>query len=741
MAIRHPRTLSGHEPRSLRVTSSSLPKSSTRRRALWGYFRERYEDEPNHAQRRADKYQRLCLSRMRGRTAFDPRRTQIFYHHEHHPWWNGGWGWNRFKSSFPGSRHGSHPKEDIWETESTRMQQRMEKIKKEIDADPYAALFGRRLEPFGFPGNFEKHVMSLCRSFFGTDKAQDPGAVNTTARPKTANSPSAHSPRSNKPVSEANEKASHTSQTPSMEDLKYDPISGRMVPRRSQPSGVSKQATSIDDTGPYDIPVRRFTPHNDRPGYLSAVGQSRESSSPIEGSDTANTKDQIRLDAPGVPHKDNTVGKEPAKDQRSGSLNTSVAASCDVAEKDNQEPSGESLRYQTDNDFQKSTAECYENDIKEQPQLPNLDKEVEVGRGDTKDLRPSDFIIRDNRTPTNFTILDTTQPHERLMSEEKAEDLDLLRASDIRSSYNSRNLGRGPEGQRKARKDMDDEFDAYVDPISDIDARSMRARFRHHAALKSDGLAGPESTTQLPSQGEESSISQLPSPETSTGSNKLSEQACTGPQPSADDSILSETYRVLAYDPSTLQVTQAETTSSLHTIHDALHPSEILPRLNNPAKFLPHFRAMRIDGYEIVSGGGDILVFRKTQPLRDRDTVYCAEEAQSDLSAGVRTEPLLSKEGIGRSQSAHRPVPGEDTPPSSAPGGNSHAQEINMSPQKSESKVGKVLRRMLIGGFATAATCYALGVVGEYFRTGGQDGRGIDGFTEFESERRQRDRK
>lgn len=46
---------------------------------------------------------------------------------------------------------------------------------------------------------------------------------------------------------------------------------------------------------------------------------------------------------------------------------------------------------------------------------------------------------------------------------------------------------------------------------------------------------------------------------------------------------------------------------------------------------------------------------------------------------------------------------------------------------------------MFIAGSATAATCYAIGVVIEYFRTGGQDGLGIDAFTAFESERRRRD--
>ena len=46
---------------------------------------------------------------------------------------------------------------------------------------------------------------------------------------------------------------------------------------------------------------------------------------------------------------------------------------------------------------------------------------------------------------------------------------------------------------------------------------------------------------------------------------------------------------------------------------------------------------------------------------------------------------------------------------------------------------------MFLAGIATAASCYAIGVVTEYFRAGGRDGHRMDGFTAFESERRHRD--
>lgn len=46
---------------------------------------------------------------------------------------------------------------------------------------------------------------------------------------------------------------------------------------------------------------------------------------------------------------------------------------------------------------------------------------------------------------------------------------------------------------------------------------------------------------------------------------------------------------------------------------------------------------------------------------------------------------------------------------------------------------------MIFAGTATAGTCYAIGVVTEFFRTGGNYGRGADGFTVLESDRRHRE--
>src|SRR5699024_4272714 len=100
-------------------------------------------------------------------------------------------------------------------------------------------------------------------------------------------------------------------------------------------------------------------------------------------------------------------------------------------------------------------------------------------------------------------------------------------------------------------------------------------------------------------------------------------------------------------------------------------------------------------------------------------------QTKSNWDAGIGEQQLEEPTSASSPRLSQKP-PGEPT-------------ETHASPGKNGSTFGNGIRRMAFAGTATAATCYAIGAVGGYFRTGGQDGRGIDGFTEFESERRHRD--
>ncbi|CAK7236070.1 hypothetical protein SCUCBS95973_009480 [Sporothrix curviconia] len=72
-------------------------------------------------------------------------------------------------------------------------------------------------------------------------------------------------------------------------------------------------------------------------------------------------------------------------------------------------------------------------------------------------------------------------------------------------------------------------------------------------------------------------------------------------------------YKILAYNPGMNTMDMAETSSAVPDAASPMSTSEVLLRLSNPAKFFPHFAPLRAQGFEIVSGSGDVLIFRKVR--------------------------------------------------------------------------------------------------------------------------------
>ncbi|RYO85380.1 hypothetical protein DL762_005218 [Monosporascus cannonballus] len=215
-------------------------------------------------------------------------------------------------------------------------------------------------------------------------------------------------------------------------------------------------------------------------------------------------------------------------------------------------------------------------------------------------------------------------------------------------------------------------------------------------------------------------------------------------------------YKILAYDPTTQSISTAETTSVVPDQATPLTPAEALLRLSNPAKFLPHFGPLQAEGFEIASGGDDVLVFRR---VRD-----AAEAAVPTSDAKKRQPPVNPIDMMGRSaipnaaafasptgfvnydlpSAAEEPIiAGSSTPPFRS-GIDVRREEPVFSGQKprartweaeeqAETKAKKkekagIGRRMVLGGVWVAGVSYALGVVSEYFVTGGADGKGPTGF-------------
>ncbi|GJN80287.1 conserved serine-threonine rich protein [Purpureocillium lilacinum] len=181
-------------------------------------------------------------------------------------------------------------------------------------------------------------------------------------------------------------------------------------------------------------------------------------------------------------------------------------------------------------------------------------------------------------------------------------------------------------------------------------------------------------------------------------------------------------YKILAYDPTTQAITIAETTSGVHETTSSESPAAVLLRLSNPSKFLPHFAPLQSQGYEIVSGSGDMLVFRKVRPGSPESTLAQA------MGAPVNPIDMMGKPVTGNFASPtgfvnYDGVAGEGAKPSPP-----LSEETYTGGRKYRGKKKRSLgRKVVVGTVWVAGIAYAVGVLGEYFSTGGLDGLGPKG--------------
>ncbi|KAI1334462.1 hypothetical protein F5Y15DRAFT_290138 [Xylariaceae sp. FL0016] len=198
-------------------------------------------------------------------------------------------------------------------------------------------------------------------------------------------------------------------------------------------------------------------------------------------------------------------------------------------------------------------------------------------------------------------------------------------------------------------------------------------------------------------------------------------------------------YKILAFDPTMQIMNMAETTSVVPDEAIPLSPTEVLLRLSNPAKFFPHFAPLRAEGFEIVSGSGNVLVFRKIRiGEKERSSVNPIDMMGSSTTALPNAAAFVSPTGFVN-YDVPRVVEEQQEP--QEPGFKSNIDVRREEPvfsgqkkatretglPKTKKKLG-IGKRMLVGGAWMAGIAYALGVVSEYFTTGGMDGKGPTGF-------------
>ncbi|EHK20691.1 uncharacterized protein TRIVIDRAFT_154157 [Trichoderma virens Gv29-8] len=145
-------------------------------------------------------------------------------------------------------------------------------------------------------------------------------------------------------------------------------------------------------------------------------------------------------------------------------------------------------------------------------------------------------------------------------------------------------------------------------------------------------------------------------------------------------------YKILAYDTSTKSVSVAETTSDDHDVSPPPKLTDVLLRLSHASKFLPYFKPLQEHGYDIVSGGGDVLIFRKNRPALPN-----ASDLPLELSGNpARINPTQRDEA---------------------------ERNGSVAPQKKKRSFSK---KLVMGTVWVGGAAYAVGALAEHFSAAGK---------------------
>ncbi|KAK3318724.1 hypothetical protein B0H66DRAFT_248640 [Apodospora peruviana] len=217
--------------------------------------------------------------------------------------------------------------------------------------------------------------------------------------------------------------------------------------------------------------------------------------------------------------------------------------------------------------------------------------------------------------------------------------------------------------------------------------------------------------------------------------------------PSEAASLEPTVYKILVHDPTMQSIEIAETTSIVHDNAAPMTPADVLLRISNPAKFFPHFAPLQAQGYEIVSGGGDVLIFRKVRgAVADQaamkstavDTVIPAPTVAAVNPIDMTGSRIVDYNvAAGRFASPTGFVNYDLPPPPPRFVSNidvrreepvfSGSKEQAKDERTSRDKTKSLPKRLVVGAAWVAGVSYSLAVVGDYFKTGGVDRKGPKG--------------
>ncbi|KAJ5096166.1 hypothetical protein NUU61_005522 [Penicillium alfredii] len=743
-------------------------------RNVWCSARSDSHDKTERISRRIDKYQRHPLTNIRRKT--ESRQDWPSTAHRA-PSGSAGWGSLRSRSSF--SDFSAGREHSFWDAEREQMQQRMTQLKKHITTDPYGAIFGRSVEPYHNQDKSANPLTAFLQSFMNTDKFANSNPMGAAGWQMSGESKSSELPE--KGLLQDFNFAHSESQT-----LEYDPITGRMSPKSpNSPTGALHSHAQADAREFVDCPPgseveAKFVsnPTLVEDGQFQPAGAGDiDAMKTVQSEASVDCPPGSELEAHFVanPASIKDAHIRPVAHQEAAhkpDINIACSAGNEL----------EALFISDSIRTQQPRAETFK--VQGSSKVLNADAGLESGRN--VECAPGSELeamfmsnpasrLDQSRPVEMFGTQSASNPAGISVECPPGNELDAKFASEAtgfqataESTGATVDCAPGNEVEAKILADsVGSQAEVSAASIDCPPGNELEAKFVADPTSAEEGLSQPElmadpghlkrvNMTQDCAPGSElgalftsdaASVEALNDSESLQAGDIRARYASFGPQvqqsrpvrplefEGSEDRVgdflqsqaqgpAAASYRILAYDSSTSQVTTAEA-DSFFGAGETVQPTEILSRLHNPAKFVPFFDQMQREGYDIATGGGDILVFR-----RARGQAAAAEQEPVDPLAQAEIAKFIRHDSFDLASLASQPSSTTYEP---------LLDKVETSQSQSESSVRRAFRRMFIAGSATAATCYAIGVVIEYFRTGGQDGLGIDAFTAFESERRRRD--
>lgn len=173
-------------------------------------------------------------------------------------------------------------------------------------------------------------------------------------------------------------------------------------------------------------------------------------------------------------------------------------------------------------------------------------------------------------------------------------------------------------------------------------------------------------------------------------------------------------YKILALDPLTGKMKLADTSSSMFDADEKVaHPADILSKLNNTAKFLPYFNMLQKQGYEVTTGSGDVLIFKRVRPPPSQESPDQITQINTITNSLTKqsSNNTVNDEVLQRKTENFSPIIRREEPVFS--GGRNNER---YGKPKTEKSSFETIKRVLLGGSITAALCYLIGAGTEILR-------------------------